>query len=632
MLVMCNTAMSETLRLDGKAVKVDVDDAFVLTVLRPGVDAPVWQSMAPGPAMDVNVVKDGKTTKHRIALADAGDRTMESFDNSIHKGKRIRLRSFPNTDAEVELTLALSDSGELLVQIAQAGGKDTIERIAGLYDWQLTPAPDAYMVVPKGSGYIIRSDQAEAASVSGFVGAAHSMPLFGIVRGDQTCYFIVETWWDATVAVNHTPGKGTVLSLDWAASLGKLGYARRVKLRFARKMNHVGMAKAYRQYLIDRGEFSTLKERAAKLPALKKYLSGMEYRWTGWNPGQYAQTLENIKKFQAQGLPVSFFFPKWPARGYSVERSKLSSQNAGWQGFIQPMPVPGGWPRAREMAQAARDLDCAIKLMVNPNLYFSDAPAYDPDKATGAWPALSDAHSLWALKLMLDSLEMKKLEFEALYFDGFSAAGGRPEQNSKAGGRVSRRDAMEAQTACFRETRRRGIVPAAELARTWAIQDCDFFFFIDWSRDRLRNGDPIPWLQLALGDCYAAHFSGGGYYNEGKYDWYEDRHPRLYELMYKAIPSHNWLPGGSRVIEAKDWGTDKMNRRLNWLKKWHNYAQKVRYAEMLDHEYLYGDRKLQRVTFANGVVADFNVDKGLIRVKGVEGFTGGWEIPDVVER
>ena len=102
--------------------------------------------------------------------------------------------------------------------------------------------------------------------------------------------------------------------------------------------------------------------------------------------------------------------------------------------------------------------------------------------------------------------------------------------------------------------------------------------------------------------------------------------------MYKAIPSHNWLPGGSRVIEAKDWGTDKMNRRLNWLKKWHSYAQKVRYTEMLDHEYLYGDRKIQRVTFANGVVAYFNVDLGLIRVEGVEGFTGGWEIPDVVER
>ena len=99
--------------------------------------------------------------------------------------------------------------------------------------------------------------------------------------------------------------------------------------------------------------------------------------------------------------------------------------------------------------------------------------------------------------------------------------------------------AFEAQNACFAETRRRGIMPAAELARFWCIPNCDYFFFTDWSSDRLSNtpvqgasapvGEPIPLFQLAFHDCYMAGFSGGGYsvYSPG-YDWWERTEHRDY--------------------------------------------------------------------------------------------------------
>ena len=108
---------------------------------------------------------------------------------------------------------------------------------------------------------------------------------------------------------------------------------------------------------------------------------------------------------------------------------------------------------------------------------------------------------------------------------------------------VTRRMTYEAQNAAFAETRRRGIVPAGELARFWCIADCDYYFFTDWSSDRLANtpvqgapapvGEPVPLFQLVFHDCFAAGFSGGGYalYSAG-YDWWADRTPRLYELLY----------------------------------------------------------------------------------------------------
>jgi hypothetical protein len=232
---------------------------------------------------------------------------------------------------------------------------------------------------------------------------------------------------------------------------------------------------------------------------------------------------------------------------------------------------------------------------------------------------------------MLDNLHEKGFRFEALYFDGYSAFSGHPEHRD-AQGPVSRRQTYEAQLACFRETRRRGIVPGAELARFWSIEECDFFFFTDWSSDRLRDAEPIPLVPLVFHDCYAAHFSGGGYYDEGKYDWYADRHPRLYELMYAAMPSHNWLPGGSRPIGPDAWGTEKMNRRIAWLKRWHAYYQKVCTSEMVSHQFCNPRRTLQRVEFANGVAADFDLERGMFRIKGVPGYSGDWESPEEVAR
>ncbi len=387
-------AAEHWLKIERGDLVIGVDEDLSLTVYD-ATGEPVWQTMksaTPG----VTVAKAGEESR-AISLSQAADRKVEDFDDGTYRGKRIRLAALPDVDVEVEVVLGLADSGELCVEVEQVGGEDTVQRVSALYSWSLKPEPDSYMVVPHGSGYLIRSDATESVGRKGFVGAAFSLPLFGMVRGENCCYQIIETWWDAHVEFHRTPGEQTVLALDWEDSLGKLAYRRRVLIRFAKNLGHVGMAKAYRRYLVERGEFSTLRQRAEKTPALNKFLAGIEYRFVGWNPEQQPQVLENIRKFQEASLPVTFFYPKWPARGYSVARSGLQHQDAGWQGFLQEAPVPGGWPAAKELEQAARELGCAVKVMVNPTLYFPDAPAYDPAKATNGWPAIRGRWAEWAI-------------------------------------------------------------------------------------------------------------------------------------------------------------------------------------------------------------------------------------------
>ena len=48
---------------------------------------------------------------------------------------------------------------------------------------------------------------------------------------------------------------------------------------------------------------------------------------------------------------------------------------------------------------------------------------------------------------------------------------------------------------------------------------------------------------------------------------------------------------------------------------------------MLSHEFLSADRQQHRVTFANGVVAEFDMNANRFRIQGAEGFTGEWETP-----
>jgi hypothetical protein len=277
--------------------------------------------------------------------------------------------------------------------------------------------------------------------------------------------------------------------------------------------------------------------------------------------------------------------------------------------------------------------------MINANTNIEGAPGYDrsraPVRASGksGFPQLSPEFDPEVTRRALDRVEKAGLKFDALYFDGSSAHTGLGEDLSPQHP-VSRRLAIEKQQESFRETLRRGIMPGGELPRFWSARDCAFFFFdTGWSADRLPAGVPVPLFQLVFRDCYAACFSGGGY---GRYDWPRDRNPRLYELMLGAAPGYNWslpyseafpglgLQGG---VPIPDWGREEMRNRIRWLARHSAYYRAIAFSEMVSHEFLDAERRRQRVRFANGVVAEFDMASGLCRVKGVPGFSGDWEPP-----
>jgi len=158
-------------------------------------------------------------------------------------------------------------------------------------------------------------------------------------------------------------------------------------------------------------------------------------------------------------------------------------------------------------------------------------------------------------------------------------------------------------------------------------------YFTDWSSDRLCNtpvqgapapvGVPIPLFQLVFHDCYMAGFSGGGYavYSPG-YDWWENRTPRLYELLFASTPAYNWLPGGS--VPIGDMDRVDVKQHLAWLKLWNVYYQAIAASEMISHRFLSADYMVQQIEFANGVIGEFNMITDEFRIVNIDGFDEDW--------
>jgi hypothetical protein len=587
-----------------------------------------------------------------VGLAEATQAEATPYEEDRFRGWRIDLSGYQGSDVALALAFATdAAAGDVLLEVKQTGGADTVAAVHHLYRVEKPVSEGGYMVLPHGSGYLIPADcpdplpgeRGEPATGEP-IGARWSLPVFGIVKGDHSLCAIVDTWWDCGVRAEHAPGDYSALDVSWLPSLGRLAYARRMTLHLARHMDYVEMAKLYRQRARREGLVRTLAEKMEETPQIGRYLEGTLVRWAAWNPPQIPEVLDQLARLRDKGFRLNLFYPKWPGEGYSEQKSTATTADGLWQGYLHPSPVPGGWQALVDFAGKARQLGCLIQGFVCPRIQDPAAPQFDPEafaRDRNGQPIGSELSAHGAAErnqAVLRSLQEHGLRMDVLYYDGYSAYAPLPEDFSAAHP-TTRRQTYEAQNQCFADARRAGIMPGAELARFWAMRDCDYFFYTDWSSDRLSNapvrwcpgpvGQPIPLFELVFHDCYIAGFSGGGYalYADG-YDWWADQHPRLYELLFVAAPCHNWLPEGRFPYEGLD--SPHAEPRWAWLRKMGALCRATKLSEMLSHEFLSADRRQQRVVFANGVVVELDFAADRYRVQGVEGFTGDWETAPIL--
>jgi hypothetical protein len=637
----------QQLKLDGRDVKVLVNDDLSLSV-RAGDGELVWESSREH--LPQFRFRNGNEESKVQSMADAADVSVGLFAEGAYKGHRISLSGYPETDAALALVIALdAEQNELLIQIEQVSGQASVLRVDHLYRFERPVSQGGYMVLPRGSGYLVPAECPDELPGSGNeatqIGGDWCLPMLGITRDRSSLCAIVDTWWDAEVRAHHVPGDRSLLDFSWGESLGKLGYPRRMFLRFDEDSDYVAMARFYRARAAKQGLVRTLEEKAEQTPLLREYVRNILFRWVAWNGEDGSNVLADVRRIRDMGLGVNFFYPKWGSASYSHEKDRqTNSVDHDWQAFLVSNPVDGGWPWLVDYANQLHEMGCVVQAFVRLQEQLVGRPGFDEsrwalDASGNRLKRLSSHDAVDIMVQVLDSLEERALRFDLLYFDGYAASHFLTQDHSPEHP-VSRRQAAETQNACFRETRRRGIMAGAELRQFWAMGDCDWCFFTDWAGHRLSNvpvdtlgqkpvGEPIPLCQLVFHDCCVCGFSGDP--GQGvQYDWYQDRSHRLYELMFGSAPCYNWVtsPKDRQPVPIRDWNSQKTARAFEWLKKWSSYYQSVAMSPMVSHQFLSGDRMQQQVTFANGVSAEIDLAEDRYRISGIAKFDGNWQRPE----
>jgi len=265
-----------------------------------------------------------------------------------YHGFVIHLDNIGDTDIVMEMIFAIDPkTDELLVEADQMDGTDTVVDIEHLYCFEKAVSDGGYMILPHGSGYLVPADCPDElpgqGHKGGFIGARWTLPIFGLVRGEDTLCVISETWWDCEVEAQHIPNRLSSIDFHWRGSLGKLDYSRRLLLRFDQGADYVSMAKQYHQYAKRSGLLRTLDEKFTETPSILHDIKSILYRWPAWNPNDTATILNEIRSLRGMGFHIKFFFPKWSSEGYSPERGTATTADAGWQSLLLENPVPGGW-------------------------------------------------------------------------------------------------------------------------------------------------------------------------------------------------------------------------------------------------------------------------------------------------
>ena len=631
--------------LEGRDVSVRLTDALAIEVVDGDEQVLFASSKTDVPGV---TLADEQT----LPLHAAAEVEMTLYDDAGFVGHRLSLAGLGESDARLELVLAINNDDTLLVAVEQTGGAH-VRQIEHLYRFEKPVADGGYMILPHGSGYLIDADCPDElpgkCPTEDMIGGRWSMPLFGLARAEMSLCVIVEDWWDCKVSAVHEPGTTSALDFNWVPSLGKLAYKRQMKVHFGRALDHTAMAKIYReQYARPQGLVRTLAEKAKVTPAIEPYIKRILVRWPAWDPDLRDVVMADLKRFRQMGFEVTLFFPKWPSKGYSREQSTGNTSDGGWMAWMHTTPVPGGWAELKRFFDEVHELGILNQGFMNPGCHVPGEPTFSearlardeagnlpyliPNFGYNYFTSHDDVERVTgAVKHAAD----QGLPFDAIYFDGYTAHCGVREDFS-AEHPVTRKQGFEFESQAMANTRSLGTMPGGELARFWCLDNCDFFFYSDWSSDRLTNvptqestncvGELVPLFQLAFHDCCMAGFSGGGHeaYVKGV-DWWHDRTPRLYELMSCSAPCFNWLP--QNTVPVADWDSALAKAKFDWLRRRSLWFQAIAMSEMTAHQFLSDDRKLQRIEFANGVWAEFDMARNLCRVSGVDGFSGDWEEP-----
>lgn len=472
----------------------------------------------------------------------------------------------------------------------------------------------------------------------GFMGTAGAyMPWFGQVKDRAGYIAICEQPWNAAYYTEH-PAEGpyTHVGIRWEPSLGKMDYRRVMKYSFVKGCDYNDLCKIYRNYVIEKGRFKSLAEKAVKTPSIDQLIGsaflhkGIKTQvmtnsdfYDAENPDKnnhltpFSVRTEEIKKFYELGVEKLYLhLDGWAEPGYDNQHPD----------YLPACEKAGGWKAMKELSDTMHECGYLFGIHDQYRDYYYAAKTFDENFATRLADGTIPSHARWAggpqtylcatqapfyVKRNFTEIMDNGIKLDCAYLDVFTCNEG--DECSHPWHKMTRRECYEYRNACFEYLLSKGILPSSEEVNDWAIPSLVFCHYApyDFMLDRPgspKKGIPVPLFNLVYHDCLIE-------------PWMMDKVSEEEDYMLYAV-----LNGGAPYLvrDGAYQNTDgsfaggveiSIEDQIKRCKVVSDLHEKVAKCEMVRHEMVDGNPEVQRTTFADGTVVtvDFQAQTYQIR-------------------
>ena len=472
----------------------------------------------------------------------------------------------------------------------------------------------------------------------GFMGTAGAyMPWFGKVKDRAGYIAICEQPWNAAYYTEH-PAEGpyTHVGIRWEPSLGKMDYRRVMKYSFVKDCDYNDLCKIYRNYVIEKGRFKSLAEKAVKTPSIDQLIGsaflhkGIKTQvmtnsdfYDAENPDKnnhltpFSVRTEEIKKFHELGVEKLYLhLDGWAEPGYDNQHPD----------YLPACEKAGGWKAMKELSDTMHECGYLFGIHDQYRDYYYAAKTFDENFATRLADGTIPSHARWAggpqtylcatqapfyVKRNFTEIMDNGIKLDCAYLDVFTCNEG--DECSHPWYKMTRRECYEYRNTCFEYLLSKGILPSSEEVNDWAIPSLVFCHYApyDFMLDRPgspKKGIPVPLFNLVYHDCLIE-------------PWMMDKVSEEEDYMLYAV-----LNGGAPYLvrDGAYQNTDgsfaggveiSIEDQIKRCKVVSDLHEKVAKCEMVRHEMVDGNPEVQRTTFADGTVVtvDFQAQTYQIR-------------------
>ncbi len=481
------------------------------------------------------------------------------------------------------------------------------------------PAPifgDA-SVIPQGAGRLVKRDAPDIWTREYLPFYTHlNMRMFGGIKAGMAWMGVFgEKSADAGAFLYNG-----LVSPVWLKSLGRWQGDYRFRCRFF-KGGYNEIARAYRTYLKDQGEFVTLKEKAEQQPLLAHLQGGRILSYFQAQPAlnkraaeDYLFTPEQIARHRTQKeirfthaeLKKSIEYAK--TKGFS--RGLINIR--GWINGGYDYSHPDIWPPEpalgdyRELAELmASDPNVPFCLHDNYQDIYDHVPSFPqgvlrrPDGSLmpgGLWAGgqaymLNSRDSLHYVKRNWEKI--KTLNPQAMFPDTVTAA--KLLQSFEPGNTLTRLQDRELKTEILKFYRRQRLLVGSEESADFGAPYCDWFE----NRHARKAGETIPLWSLVFHEvAFNARYTT--FSKDTSYPkWLEDM-LWGYQLLFFMRPEFGSV-GNTKASENTGFAPSAMDEAIFTstfqVDRWN--AQ-IGMAEMISHRFVNDDIQLEETVFADG--------------------------------